>query len=162
MDILIKRIKNELKECRKNFNHRFQHSRNIKFPFKINVTFIDVPGPVWRNGKVETEFTHSFTIIITREYPFHTPIVRWRSEIFHPNIMPPEDGGYVCTKLIDKWTFNSNLVMFIKGIEVLLSSPNPENPFENDACTRAAEYFNKHPYNIKERKKRRPVILGEI
>ena len=75
--------------------------------------------------------------------------------------MPPEDGGYVCTKLLDKWTFNSNLIAFIKGIEVLLASPNPKSPFENDTCTRAAEYFNKHVYKPVEKKRKRPIIIGE-
>lgn len=75
--------------------------------------------------------------------------------------MPPEDGGYVCTKLIEGWTFRSNLVAFIKGIEILLANPNPDSPFETDTCTRAAEYFNKNSYSPSEIKRKKPVILGE-
>jgi len=160
-DILIKRVRNELKECKRSFRHKFSHSKIIDFPFEIKVKLIDAPGPIWRDGKLETKYEHELKIIITDSYPYQTPIVRWQSDIFHPNIMPPEDGGYVCTKLLDKWTFNSNLIAFIKGIEVLLSSPNPKSPFENDTCTRAAEYFNKHVYKPVEKKRKKPVIIGE-
>jgi len=60
--------------------------------------------------------------------------------------MDPKDGGYVCTKLLQKWSFSSNLVSFIKGIESLLANPNPDNPYASESCTRAAEYFNRHHY----------------
>ncbi len=156
-DLLIKRIKNELKECRKNCRHEFKYKREIDFPFEIDVVLRDCPGPIWKNGKVETKYEHELKIIITDAYPYQKPIVRWKSDIFHPNIMPPEDGGYVCTKLLDKWTFNSTLSVFIKGIEVLLSNPNPKNPFENNECTKAAEHFNRNPY----RPKRKPIIIEE-
>lgn len=75
--------------------------------------------------------------------------------------MPPEEGGYVCTKLLEEWKFKSNLVTFIKGIETLLANPNPKNPFGTDTCTRAAEYFNKNPYIIPKVDKK-PKIIGEI
>jgi ubiquitin-protein ligase len=62
--------------------------------------------------------------------------------IFHPNIMMPEDGGYVCTKLLEDWSFNSTMISFIKGVESLVTTPNPSSPFGTDSCTAAAEYFN--------------------
>ncbi|MCD6512287.1 MAG: hypothetical protein J7K61_01615 [Thermoplasmata archaeon] len=161
-DLLIKRVKNELAECQRIFKHKFMINGELnKFPIEIMVTLVDSPGPVWSDRKVITRYEHKLKIIITEEYPFQTPIVRWRSNIFHPNIMPPEDGGYVCTKLLDRWNFHSNLVAFIKGIEVLLANPNPSNPFETDSCTRAAEYFNKYPYTPPQIKRKKPRILNE-
>jgi len=162
-DLLIKRIKNELKECRRKLRHHFRVSDEEfkKLPIEITVTLVDTPGPVLSEGNVVHKYTHKLKIIITEDYPYQTPIVRWKSNIFHPNIMPPEDGGYVCTKLLEGWNFRSNLVAFIKGIETLLANPNPENPFETDSCTRAAEYFNKHPYTPPQKIERRPRVLGE-
>ena len=77
--------------------------------------------------------------------------------------MDPDDGGYVCTKLLKDWSFNSNLFSFIKGLELLLSNPNPDDPYENDSCTRAAEYFNKNNYVPPEinNKPRKPISILE-
>ncbi|MCK4445336.1 MAG: hypothetical protein KAW09_12380, partial [Thermoplasmata archaeon] len=78
-----------------------------------------------------------------------------------PNIMLPDDGGYVCTRLLDDWSFSSNLLMFIKGLETLLTSPNPGNPYGSDSCTRAAEFFNTHEYKppVVVKRKNPPKIL---
>ncbi|MBC7081597.1 MAG: hypothetical protein H5T44_05090 [Thermoplasmatales archaeon] len=161
-EILIKRIKNEIAECRKKTAHHFVLSdENLnKLPIEINVTLVNTPGPVLSDGKILTKYNHKLKIIITPDYPYQTPIVRWKSEIFHPNIMPPEEGGYVCTKLLDNWSIKSNLLAFIKGIETLLSYPNPKNPFESDTCTRAAEYFNKNPF-VPQQIRSRPRIIDE-
>jgi ubiquitin-protein ligase len=64
---------------------------------------------------------------------------------------------------LDEWDFNSTLLTFFKGIESLLSNPNPANPYGTDSCTRAAEYFNKHPYKppeIVQSANKAPRILG--
>lgn len=163
-DILIRRIKNELNECRKEFKHIFSLSDDSfkDFPITITVTLLNTPGPILEGEEVRNKYTHRLEIIITENYPYQTPIVRWRSRIFHPNIMPPEDGGYVCTKLLDEWRFSSNLPAFIRGIESLLINPNPNSPFDNDTCTKAAEYFSKNPYHppiVKRKRKSKPRIV---
>jgi len=164
-DILITRIKNELLECKKHMKHRITLSdpELQKFPIEIMVTLVETPGPIMEEGKIKTLYTHNFKIIVTEEYPFQTPIVRWKTKIFHPNIMLPEDGGYVCTRLLDDWSFGSNLFTFIEGIESLIGSPNPGNPYESDSCTRAAEYFNKHQYSPPDvfPSRKKPLIITE-
>jgi len=52
----------------------------------------------------------------------------------------------VCTRLLENWDFNSTMLEFFKGIEWLLTNPNPKNPFGSDTCTRAAAYFNRMGY----------------
>jgi ubiquitin-conjugating enzyme E2 C len=106
---------------------------------------------VLRNGAVVDELVHKFMIIITENYPYEKPIVRWQTSIFHPNIMLPRDGGYVCTKLLDSWSFASNLLSFIKGVESLLAHPNPMNPYKTESCMLASEIFIKEPYLPTER-----------
>ena len=110
-------------------------------------------------------YAHRMSLLITEEYPVEKPIVKWRTPIFHPNIMPPEDGGYLCTRLLENWDFSSTLLAFIKGVEWLLMNPNPSNPFGCDACTRAAAHFNRRGYEppqILERTCRRIRIIGDI
>ena len=145
---MIIRLRNELNECIRNLKHQITVStpQFSRFPVTIYLNLVDTPGPIFIEGKLKTIYTHKLKIVITDDYPYQTPIVRWKSKIFHPNIMDPDDGGYVCTKLLRSWNFSSNLFSFIKGLESLLSNPNPDDPYENDSCTRAAEYFNKNNY----------------
>ena len=149
IDLLRSRVKNELDMCIRKLNHHIAVSdpNYTRFPIEVNITLIKTPGPIMREGKITHKFTHKLKIFITDNYPYEKPIVRWQSEIFHPNIMLPGDGGYVCTKLLDDWSFSSNLMSFIKGVETLLTRPNPKNPYGSDSCTKAAEHFNKEPYN---------------
>jgi len=144
-EILRSRVKNELMSCRLATKASIEVSDEDlrEFPLSIDVTINQLPGPVFENGKVGYSYTHRFRLIIGRDYPFEKPLVIWMTPIFHPNIMQPEDGGHVCTKLLSDWSFNSNLLSFLKGIESLLLAPNGTSPFGTDSCTRAAEHFNK-------------------
>lgn len=166
MDVLRLRIRNEVEMCQRELRHHVTVSDPTltDFPIMINVTFLRVPGPCWEESKVVNRFVHRMAILISEDYPIERPIVKWQTPIFHPNIMPPEDGGYVCTKLLENWDFSSTLVSFIKGIESLLVNPNPGNPFGCDACTRAAAYFNRHRYqppSVMDQSDRRIRIVGD-
>lgn len=147
-DILSARVRNELDMCLRNCGHSIEATVGEKvFPIEIDVRLVKTPGPVLRDGKVSNAYEHRMKIIVTEEYPYEKPIVRWQTPIFHPNIMLERDGGYVCTRLLDDWTFGSNLLSFIKGIESLLVHPNPENPYASESCLLAAQYFREHRYS---------------
>jgi ubiquitin-conjugating enzyme E2 C len=148
-DILRRRIKHELDMCIRKLDHvmGIEDPELKEFPIKVMVTLKSTPGPIVKKNKLDNKFTHQFKMMITDEYPYEKPIVLWESLIFHPNIQLPQDGGHVCTKLLDTWNFQSNLLAFIKGIETLLANPNPKSPWGTNSCTRAAQYFNKHLYN---------------
>jgi ubiquitin-protein ligase len=161
IDVLRVRVRNEIQMCQRELKHHVSVSDPTlaSFPVMVNVTLLRVPGPDWE----EHRFVHRMAVIITEDYPVEKPIVKWLTPIFHPNIMAPEDGGYVCTKLLEKWDFGSNLAMFIRGIESLLVNPNPKNPFGNDTCTRAAAYFNRNRYQpptVMDLSDRRIRIVG--
>jgi len=165
-DVLRERIKNEVELCQRELKHHILVSDPSlsSFPIMISVTLLRVPGPDWEDGKVIHRFVHRISMIISEDYPMEKPIVKWQTPIFHPNIMPPEEGGYVCTKLLENWDFRSTLVSFIKGIESLLVNPNPANPFGNDRCTMAAAYFNRnkyHPPMVMDQSDRRVRIVGD-
>lgn len=144
-EILKFRLHNEISACRLATKATINVSDEElqSFPLEIDVTINQLPGPVYDGGKVTYRYTHAFKMIIDREYPFEKPLVIWKTPIFHPNIMQPEDGGHVCTKLLSDWNFNSSLLSFLKGIESLLLSPNGSSPFGTNSCTMAAEHFNK-------------------
>lgn len=166
LDVLRLRIKNEVEMCQRELRHHISVSDPTlsSFPISVSVTLLRVPGPDWEEGKVVNRFVHRLAIIISQDYPAEKPIVKWQTPIFHPNIMSPEDGGYVCTKLLENWGFSSNLMTFIKGVESLLTSPNPRNPFGNESCTRAAAYFNRNRYSpplVMNQSDRRIRIVGD-
>lgn len=156
-DLLKKRLTQELKMCDRKLEHKISVTDPSfsKFPVEVTVTIINSPGPALKNDSLANRFTHKFIMKITEQYPYEKPIVRWQTPIYHPNIMLPKDGGHVCTRLLDNWSFQSNLVMFIKGIESLLSNPNPKSPWGSSSCTQAAEYFNKNQYTP-------PAILKSV
>ncbi len=129
-DILVSRLKNELLMCARFLKEPVQiPEESISFPLEVMVELSKVPALVMRSGCLDRSYEHRFKIVIGRNYPFEKPKVIWLTPIFHPNIMMPEDGGFLCTKLMEGWSFNSTLSSFIKGIESLLLSPNPESPF---------------------------------
>jgi ubiquitin-protein ligase len=158
IDILRIRLKNEIETCQRELRHHISVSdMNLSaFPILVNITLLRVPGPSLENGRIVHRFAHRMALMITDQYPIEKPIVKWRTPIFHPNIMPPDDGGYVCTKLLENWDFNSTLLTFVRGIEWLLANPNSVNPFGSDTCTRAAAHFNRHGYRSPE-----PLGVGE-
>ena len=164
MNILRSRLVNELAMCRSSLDYDIACSDEdfTGLPVTLEVSMRGVPGPILRMGNVEDRTEHGMQITITPEYPFEKPVVRWQTPIFHPNIMLPQDGGYVCTKLLDSWSFSSNLLGFIKGVESLLANPNPMNPYKSDSCMLASEKFIDEPYRPVEipRQKRGPKIVG--
>jgi len=143
-EILISRLRNELAICQRCLRHPISMGEEAfdSFPIGIEISLVQIPGYEMVNGQEKKRYHHRFSMEITEEYPFKKPQVVWRTPIFHPNIMMPEDGGFLCNKLLDDWSFNSTLLMFVKGIEYLLLNPNSGSPFGTETCTAAAQYFN--------------------
>ena len=165
-EILRNRLTNEIARCQRQLEHKFEiENPDLKtFPVIIHVTLRRCPGPIYDRDMVRHKFSHNFTMRITKYYPYQKPIVTWESEIFHPNIKMPQNGGQVCSVLLDNWGFNSNLLFFIRGLESLLANPNPGNPFGTDSCTMAAQWFHKHPYrppSIVKSMHHGPKIIGQ-
>lgn len=136
--ILLKRIANELKDCTSCTSARVIPELGNKLPITVEFKMENVPGYETRD-KIVT--THIFTITFTKSYGIEKPEIRWKTHIFHPNIMDPDDGGFVCTKMLNNWEFNNNLLGFLKGLEVLVATPNYKNPFGTESCMAAAEFF---------------------
>ena len=112
LDILKRRVSQEISLAKRKLIHivAIKGGEIEEFPVTLMVTLVETPGPVWRDDGLSHKNTHQFMVTITDSYPYEKPIVRWSSEIFHPNIKLPDDGGEVCTRLLDGWGFQSNLV----------------------------------------------------
>lgn len=143
-EVLRSRLNNEIKSCFRYLKHKIEISDDdlSSYPLEFRIHLVGIPSLELLEEDLVKRTTHTFSIIINEEYPFEKPLVLWRTPIFHPNIMLPDDGGHVCIKLLDDWSFNSTLLSFVKGIETLLLNPNPASPFGTSSCTAAAEYYN--------------------
>jgi ubiquitin-protein ligase len=141
--LLVERLRNEIERARATTRHIIlvEDANFERFPASLSVTLRGAPGPVRRAGQVEQTETHRLVIQITQEYPYRKPIVQWMSDIFHPNIMKYAEGGFVCTKLLEDWSWESTLADFLRGLEVLLQKPNPHSPYATCTCREAAAYF---------------------
>lgn len=137
--VLIKRINNEILGLNDHLGMKIKAvPENAEFPIEISIALKNTPA---RISKEEVGSEHIFSIVVSEEYPYERPRAKWMTKIFHPNIMMPEDGGFVCVKTLDNWSFGSSLLSFVKGVEQLISDPNPMNPYGTDSCMEAAKWY---------------------
>lgn len=138
--VLIRRINNEIRDLNAYLRISIPPvPENVSFPIEISIGLSNATARV---SETEVSDRHSFTLMISEEYPYERPRAKWATPIFHPNIMMPADGGFVCVKTLDNWSFGSTLLSFVKGVEQLLSDPNPMNPYGTESCMRAAHWHN--------------------
>lgn len=137
--VLLKRINNEIQGLNDHLGIRVPPvPENAGFPIEISIRLRNTPTRISKN---EIGDEHALLIIVSEEYPYERPRAKWMTPIFHPNIMMPEDGGFVCVKTLDNWSFGSSLLSFVKGVEQLLSDPNPMNPYGTGSCMEAARWY---------------------
>ncbi len=141
--ILIKRINNELKSCSKYLGAEVPPIPEDfdDFPVKIDIMLRNMPAYERTDDGIKQVNDHRFVLVLSEEYGYRKPEARWQTPIFHPNIMPPEEGGDVCLRTADAWEFGSTLLSFIKSVEQLVTTPNPKNPFGSESCMEASRYF---------------------
>ena len=138
-EIVLRRLINELRDCTDFMDGNIEiDPENTELPLTIGMKITDTLAYATRD-KVVSE--HEFSVTITKDYGQCKPEVRWKTEIFHPNIMSPKDGGLVCIKMLNEWTYGTRLSSFLNGIMTLLVEPNVASPFGTDSCKKAAEFF---------------------
>ncbi|MCL2712088.1 MAG: ubiquitin-conjugating enzyme E2 [Methanomassiliicoccaceae archaeon] len=140
--VLLKRLTNEMQRCAGYIGSDIRFDPDeVTFPIEITVRMTNVPAYAKVNGELVLVKDHRYKVIIDKEYPFEKPRAKWETPIFHPNIMPPEDGGYVCIRPLDEWSFGSTLLSFIKAVEYLVGNPNALNPFGTDMCMESSRFY---------------------
>ncbi|KAI6228433.1 E2 ubiquitin-conjugating enzyme [Aphelenchoides besseyi] len=79
------------------------------------------------------------SMTIPTDYPFKPPIVKFVTRVWHPNISSVT--GAICLDVLkDKWEVRLNIRTLLISIQVLLTSPEPNDPL--DAIV-ASQYMNK-------------------
>ncbi|NLU46126.1 MAG: ubiquitin-conjugating enzyme E2 [Euryarchaeota archaeon] len=137
--VLIRRLNNEVRDLDDYLGIGIGTiPEDAVFPIEIRIGLSNASARVSAD---ETGDNHAFIMSISSEYPYERPRARWQTPIFHPNIMDPADGGHVCVKILDNWSFGSSLLSFVKGVEQLLADPNPQSPYGTDSCMRAARWY---------------------
>lgn len=149
--LVIELIKKELKNCYNKSNSRYDIrplNSISKLPIFIKIKIKNVKAPIRVDSdgsdKMVFGLDHRFLLTITPSYPYQPPELTWLSEIFHPNIKHPEEGGKLCLKLLKNWDGCIGLSGLIEGIIALLLNPNPLSPLDSPSCTKAAEIMNKN------------------
>jgi len=65
-------------------------------------------------------------IVFPQDYPFHSPLIKFETKIFHPNI---SSGGDICIDILrDAWAPGMKTQKIMLSILSLLSLPNPDDP----------------------------------
>ena len=72
-------------------------------------------------------------LLLTEDYPMTAPKVVFNTKIYHPNI---DNLGRICLDILkDKWSPALQIRSVLLSIQALLSSPNPDDPLNNEAAT---------------------------
>ncbi len=76
---------------------------------------------------------HELEIYLHKEYPRRPPALKWLTNIFHPNILPPQKNGGVC---IGWWTAAETLDSLCIRIGEMLQYKtfNLKDPLDEDAA----------------------------
>ena len=91
--------------------------------------------------------TFNLELFLPVEYPMAPPKVRFLTMIYHPNI---DKLGRICLDILkDGWTPALRIRTVILSIQSLLSSPNPDDPLDNQV---ADVWKNNEPQAIKTAK----------
>ena len=71
-------------------------------------------------------------LFLPEEYPMVPPKVRFLTRIYHPNV---DKVGRICLDIIkDKWSPALQISKVLLSIQLLMSSPNPDDPLANDVA----------------------------
>ncbi|KAL4432762.1 hypothetical protein ABPG74_011583 [Tetrahymena malaccensis] len=74
----------------------------------------------------------SAELLLPEQYPMNPPKVIFCTKIYHPNI---DNLGRICLDILkDKWSPALQIRSVLLSIQALLSSPNPDDPLNNEAA----------------------------
>ncbi|XP_036345014.1 ubiquitin-conjugating enzyme E2 2-like [Rhagoletis pomonella] len=108
----------------------------------------NIPGP---KGSPYEDGIFKVSIVLGSQYPFQPPTFKFMSSIYHPNI---DNSGKICLDLLrmpPTGSYNPAITLesMLLSIQLLLSSPNPDDPLNGEA----ADLFktSREQFNIKAR-----------
>eukprot|EP01015_Nassula_variabilis_P001365 TRINITY_DN1073_c0_g1_i5.p1 TRINITY_DN1073_c0_g1~~TRINITY_DN1073_c0_g1_i5.p1 ORF type:complete len:164 (-),score=39.69 TRINITY_DN1073_c0_g1_i5:145-636(-) len=98
-------------------------------PSNIRHFIVKIEGPSltpYEGGIFDAE------LFLPEDYPMAPPKVIFNTKIYHPNI---DNLGRICLDILkDKWSPALQIRSVLLSIQALLSSPNPDDPLNNEAA----------------------------
>jgi ubiquitin-conjugating enzyme E2 A len=116
-------------------------------PQQDNILFWEavIFGPedtTWEGG------IFKLTLEFSEEYPTKPPIVKFVTNMFHPNIYA--DGKICLDILTNQWTPIHDVLTVLTSIQSLLTDPNPESPANAEAARLYTENIQEYYKRVKE------------
>lgn len=103
-------------------------------PVRYNVIYY-CRSLVWLDGNQTPSYSsrHQLEIYLHKDYPRLPPLLKWLTDIYHPNILPPQRNGGVC---IGGWTAAETLDGLCLRIGEMLQYKNYNllDPLNEDAA----------------------------
>ncbi len=135
-EIWEQRILNEVKSLKNDgYSVSCDSSENR---FDVEVTLKNIPGPVLIGDMIANSFKHKLSLSLARAYPYVAPRVKWQSQIYHPNIAPPERGGDIHCEYLSSWSFSHGISKLINELVYLLENPEFDNTLDHRECIDAS------------------------
>ncbi|MCS7118376.1 MAG: hypothetical protein NZ957_06295 [Thaumarchaeota archaeon] len=169
-DKFLKRLEKEEEDLRRNgypftkqdlwkpMNFQMVYSagyETLNVAVKYAVSF-KARGFVMTKRGIEEQLDHTASLYVLDYYPYMDPKkgapmrIFWESDIFHPNICPGSrygGNGLVCWKMIKEWGKTFSLATLVRGLQLLVENPNPEDPLSKiPVCMQAASFFKDNPH----------------
>ncbi|KAM3144488.1 hypothetical protein pb186bvf_003357 [Paramecium bursaria] len=118
-----------LKETQKLEQEKVQGIDVQPDPQNFKHFYVKITGPPntpYDGGSFDAE------LLLPDDYPMSPPKVVFNTKIYHPNI---DNLGRICLDILkDKWSPALQIRSVLLSIQVLLSSPNPDDPLNNEAA----------------------------
>lgn len=87
-------------------------------------------------------------IVLGHDYPNNAPNVKFITPIQHLNV---NSTGDICLDILkDNWSPAQNIISILKSISLLLSYPNPDDPFNTDLAKLYQNNYSEYEKKIKE------------
>eukprot|EP00808_Paulinella_micropora_P006973 g77240.t1 len=121
-DTLKRRIVKETERLKKNPTPGITATPKPDNPRHFDITIQGPQGSCFENGIFRLE------MFLPEEYPMVPPRVHFLTKIFHPNV---DRTGRICLDILkDKWSPALQIPKVCLSIQLLLSTPNPEDPLD--------------------------------
>lgn len=78
-------------------------------------------------------YQYKLDLVLPNNYPYSPPRIKFISSIQHLNIS--KDGEICLDILKNKWSAAQNIRTVLLSIILLMSQPNPDDPFNHDLAT---------------------------
>ena len=102
-------------------------------------------------GPEDTPFedgTFELILEFSEDYPHKPPVVKFLSEMFHPNI---DAGGAICLDILqNRWSPSYDVSAILISIQSLLNDPNPNSPANTEAAQLFKENRRQYEKRVKE------------